>query len=215
MENKLIPKVFLWMTLGLLITFATGYVVALNEKMLLNIFTTGFYWVFIIAEFILVIVLSARVMKMKAVTAKICFLLYSFVSGLTFSSIFIAYDIMSIFYVFIIAAVVFAIFGAVGYFTSIDLTNLGSILLMGLIALIVCLIFNIFIGSEQFNLVLTIISLAIFVGFTAYDIQKIKRLGESSDLPEENLAIYGALELYLDYINIFLDILRLVGNSKD
>ena len=122
---------------------------------------------------------------------------------------------MSIFYVFIIAAVVFAIFGAVGYFTSIDLTNLGSILLMGLIALIVCLIFNIFIGSEQFNLVLTIISLAIFVGFTAYDIQKIKRLGESSDLPEENLAIYGALELYLDYINIFLDILRLVGNSKD
>ena len=211
MENKLIPKVFLWMTLGLLITFATGYVVALNEKMLLNIFTTGFYWVFIIAEFILVIVL----MKMKAVTAKICFLLYSFVSGLTFSSIFIAYDIMSIFYVFIIAAVVFAIFGAVGYFTSIDLTNLGSILLMGLIALIVCLIFNIFIGSEQFNLVLTIISLAIFVGFTAYDIQKIKRLGESSDLPEENLAIYGALELYLDYINIFLDILRLVGNSKD
>lgn len=152
---------------------------------------------------------------MKAVTAKICFLLYSFVSGLTFSSIFIAYDIMSIFYVFIIAAVVFAIFGAVGYFTSIDLTNLGSILLMGLIALIVCLIFNIFIGSEQFNLVLTIISLAIFVGFTAYDIQKIKRLGESSDLPEENLAIYGALELYLDYINIFLDILRLVGNSKD
>lgn len=215
MENKLIPKVFLWMTLGLLITFATGYVVALNEKMLLNIFTTGFYWVFIIAEFILVIVLSARVMKMKAVTAKICFLLYSFVSGLTFSSIFIAYDIMSIFYVFIIAAVVFAIFGAVGYFTSIDLTNLGSILLMGLIALIVCLIFNIFIGSEQFNFVLTIISLAIFVGFTAYDIQKIKRLGESSDLPEENLAIYGALELYLDYINIFLDILRLVGNSKD
>ena len=215
MENKLIPKVFLWMTLGLLITFATGYVVALNEKMLLNIFSTGFYWVFIIAEFILVIVLSARVMKMKAVTAKICFLLYSFVSGLTFSSIFIAYDIMSIFYVFIIAAVVFAIFGAVGYFTSIDLTNLGSILLMGLIALIVCLIFNIFIRSEQFNLVLTIISLAIFVGFTAYDIQKIKRLGESSDLPEENLAIYGALELYLDYINIFLDILRLVGNSKD
>ena len=215
MENKLIPKVFLWMTLGLLITFATGYVVALNEKMLLNIFSTGFYWVFIIAEFILVIVLSARVMKMKAVTAKICFLLYSFVSGLTFSSIFIAYDIMSIFYVFIIAAVVFAIFGAVGYFTSIDLTNLGSILLMGLIALIICLIFNIFIGSEQFNLVLTIISLAIFVGFTAYDIQKIKRLGEYSDLPEENLAIYGALELYLDYINIFLDILRLVGNSKD
>ncbi len=215
MENKLIPKVFLWMTLGLLITFATGYFVALNEKMLLNIFSTGFYWVFIIAEFILVIVLSSRITKMKSTTAKICFLLYSFVSGLTFSSIFIAYELMSIFYVFIIAAVVFAIFGAIGYFTEIDLTNLGSMLLMGLIALIVCMILNIFIGSEQFNFVLTIISLIIFIGFTAYDIQKIKRLSESSNLPEDNLAIYGALELYLDYINIFLDILKLVGESKD
>lgn len=86
---------------------------------------------------------------------------------------------------------------------------------MGLIALIVCMILNIFIGSEQFNFVLTIISLIIFIGFTAYDIQKIKRLSESSNLPEDNLAIYGALELYLDYINIFLDILKLVGESKD
>ena len=175
MENKLIPKVFLWMTLGLLITFATGYFVALNEKMLLNIFATGFYWVFIIAELVLVIILSSRITKMKSSTAKICFLLYSFVSGLTFSSIFVAYELMSIFYVFIIAAVVFAIFGAIGYFTEIDLTNLGSMLLMGLVALIVCMIVNIFIGSEQFNFVLTIISLIIFIGFTAYDIQKIKK----------------------------------------
>lgn len=215
MENKLIPKVFLWMTLGLLVTFATGYCVALNEKMLLNIFTTGFYWVFIIAELILVIVLSSRITKMKSSTAKICFILYSFVSGLTFSSIFVAYELMSIFYVFIIAAVVFAIFGAIGYFTEIDLTNLGSMLLMGLVALIVCMIVNIFIGSEQFNFVLTIISLIIFIGFTAYDIQKIKNISEDSSLPEDNLAIYGALELYLDYINIFLDILKLIGNSKD
>ncbi|MCI8394874.1 MAG: Bax inhibitor-1/YccA family protein [Bacilli bacterium] len=213
-ENKLIPKVLLWMTLGLFVTFATGYVVSLNDTMLLNIFTSGFYWVFIIAELILVIVLSARITKMKGTTAKICFILYAFISGLTFSSIFIVYELMSIFYVFLIAAIVFAIFAAIGYFTDLDLTNIGSLLLMGLVAVVICMIMNIFIGSEKFNLVLSIISIAIFIGFTAYDIQKIKRL-ENSGLPEENLAIYGALELYLDFINIFLDLLKLIGESKD
>lgn len=215
MENKLIPKVFLWMTLGLLVTFITGYCISLNEKMIMSIFTKGFYWVFIIAELALVIILSARISKMKSTTARICFLLYSFVSGLTFSSIFLIYNLMSIFYVFVIAAIIFAIFGVVGYFTNLDLTNIGSMLLMGLIGLVICMILNIFIGSEQFNFILTVISLIIFMGFTAYDVQKIKRLGENSSLPEDNLAIYGALELYLDYINIFLDLLKIIGNSND
>ena len=92
-------------------------------------------------------------MTMKPTTVRLCFLLYSFVSGLTFSSIFIAYELMSIFYVFIIAAIVFAIFGAIGYFTEIDLTKMGSILLMALIAIIICMVINIFVGSEQFDLI--------------------------------------------------------------
>ena len=215
MENKLIPKVFLWMTLGLLVTFVTGYVVSLNETMLVNIFSSGFYWVFLVAELILVFVLSAKVMSMKPTTVRLCFLLYSFVSGLTFSSIFIAYELMSIFYVFIIAAIVFAIFGAIGYFTDIDLTKMGSILLMALIAIIICMIINIFVGSEQFDFVISIISILIFILFTAYDVQKIKRLEEENEVPAENLAIYGALELYLDYINIFLHLLSILGESKD
>lgn len=214
MGSKLISKVFLWMTLGLLITFVTGYCVSLNEKMLISIFENDLYWLFLVAEFVLVLVLSARVMKMKPLTAKICFMLYSLVSGITFSSIFIAYNITSILYVFIIAAVVFAIFGAIGYFTNIDLTKLGSILFMALVAIIICLVINIFVASEKFDIVLTIISIIVFMGFTAYDVQKIKKL-EYSNIPEENLAIYGALELYLDYINIFFDLLRLFGNSDD
>lgn len=215
MENKVISKVFLWMTLGLLVTFATGYFVAVNENMVINIFSRGIHWVFMIVELILVFYLSARITKMSATSAKICFLLYSFVSGLTFSSIFIVYDLMSIFYVFIIAAIVFAIFGAIGYFTHLDLTKLGTFLLMALIAIIICMIINMFVSNEQFDLVISIISILVFIGFTAYDIQKVKLLGENSSIPEDNLAIYGALELYLDYINIFLNLLSIMGDSKD
>jgi len=215
MKNKLMSKVFLWMTLGLLVTFATGYFVASNEKMMLNIFTSGFHWAFIIVELILVFVLSARAAKMSGTSAKIFFLLYSFVSGLTFSSIFIVYDLMSIFYVFIIAAIIFAIFGAIGYFTNLDLTKIGTFLLMALVATIICMIINMFVVNEQFDLIISIISIVIFIGFTAYDVQKIKQLADDGGIEEDNLAIIGALELYLDYINIFLHLLSIIGDSKD
>lgn len=214
MESKLMPKVFMWMTLGLLVTFATGYFVSTNEKMLLNVFSSGMHWIFLVAELVLVFVLSAKAAKMSGTSAKICFLLYAFVSGLTFSSIFVVYNLMSIFYVFIIAAIVFALFAAIGHFTSLDLTKIGTFLLMGLIAIIICMIINMFVGSDQFDLVISIISILIFIGFTAYDVQKIKLLGES-DIPEENVAIIGALELYLDYINIFLHLLSIIGDAKD
>lgn len=214
MENKLISKVFLWMTLGLIVTFATGYFVSMNEMMIVNIFSSKIHWIFLVAELILVFYLSARVTKMSQTSAKIFFLLYSFVSGLTFSSIFIVYNLMSIFYVFIIAAIVFAIFAAIGYFTNLDLTKLGTYLLMALIAIIVCMIINIFISSAQFDLIISIVSILVFIGFTAYDIQRIKMLANSG-IPEENLAILGALELYLDYINIFLHLLSIFGDSKD
>ena len=124
---------------------------------------------------------------MNKTTAKIFFLLYSFISGLTFSSIFIIYDLMSIFYVFIIAAIIFAIFGAVGYFTNMDLTKISTFLLMGLIGVIICMIINMFIGNDQFDFIITIISLIVFIGFTAYDVQKIIRMAEIETIPEENL----------------------------
>lgn len=214
MDNKLMSKVFLWMTLGLIVTFASGYVVAMNEKMIMNIFASGIHWILMIVELILVIILSARVAKMNGTTAKIMFLIYSFVSGLTFSSVFIVYNLMSIFYVFIIAAIIFAIFGAIGYFTNLDLTKLGTFLLMGLVGIIICMIINMFVSSEQFDFVISVISIIIFIGFTAYDVQKIKLLSESN-IPEDNVAIIGALELYLDYINIFLHLLSIIGDTKD
>ncbi len=214
MEQKLIPKIFIWMTLGLLMTFLTGYGVSLSENMLISIFENNFYLFFIIAEIVLVILLSARLMKMKPTTAKICFLLYSFTSGLTFSSIFVAYELTSIIYIFLITAIVFAIFAAIGYFSKIDLTKMSSFLLMGLFAIIICSIINIFVANSSFESIVSIIAILIFIGFTAYDMQKLVRL-QDANLPEENLAIYGALELYLDYINIFLNLLSIFGSSKD
>ena len=179
-----------------------------------NVFNGIGYIIFIVLELALVIFLSARIFKMQPTTAKICFLLYSFVSGLTFSSIFVVYEITSIMYVFLIASVVFGILSLIGYTTKIDLTKLGNFCLFGLIAVIIVSIINIFISNSTLDLIISIVGLVLFLGITAYDIQKIKRL-ETSGLPLNNLAIYGALELYLDFINIFLHLLDLLGRDRD
>ena len=214
-NNQTLSKTFGWMFIGLLVTFLTGYVVSLNENMLYNIMSTWGMILCVVVELGLVIFLSARITKMQPTTAKISFLLYSFVSGLTFSSIFMVYSLNSIMYVFLITAVVFAIFAAIGAFTKIDLTKIGSYLLMALLAIIICTIANIFLNSTSFDLFLSIIIIIVFIGFTAYDVQRLKRLSGTGIINEENLAIYGALELYLDFINLFLELLRLFGSSHD
>lgn len=211
--NKTLSKVFTWMFIGLLITFLTGYYVSLNEFALARIFS-GYTYIFIaIIEFILVIYLSARITKMSPTTARICFLLYSFITGITFGAIFIVYEITSIIYTFLITAVVFGICALVGKTTKLDLTKMGSYLIIGLIGVIICSFVNIFLKSSGFEMLLSIITIIIFLGLTAYDIQKIKRL--EGIIPEENLPIYGALELYLDFINIFIELLRFFGKAND
>lgn len=215
MDNKIMSQSFIWMFVGLLVTFLTGFAVAHNEVMIVNIFKNSIYWILCIVELVLVIFLSAKVRSMGKNTARICFLLYSFVSGLTFSSVFVIYKLTSILYVFLLAAVIFLVFGLIGYFTKLDLTKLGTYLMMALFAAIICFVVNIFVGNETFDMVVSIICILIFIGFTAYDVQKIKNLAEDGDVPEENLAIVSALNLYLDYINIFLHLLSIIGNSRD
>lgn len=208
-------KTFGWMFIGLLVTFLTGYVISMNPNMLLNVMSTTGLILIVIIEFALVIFLSARITKMKPITAKISFLLYSFVSGLTFSSIFIAYEMSSIIFVFLITAILFAIMAAIGAFTKIDLTKVGTYLLIALFGVILCTIVNIFLNSSSLDLIISIVIILIFIGFTAYDVQKISRLSEMNLIAEDNLAIYGALELYLDYINLFLQLIRFFGNNND
>lgn len=213
-DNKLLSKSFLWMCIGLLVTFVTGFGVSMNGRMLENIFGGSGFWILIILEFVLVIVLSARVMKMNPTTAKICFILYSFVSGLTFSSIFVVYELTSIMMIFLVSAIIFGIMAFIGYTTKVDLSRVGFYLLMALLGVILVSIINIFLGNGTLEIIICIICLLLFIGITAYDVQKIRAL-ESTGLPEDNLAIYGALELYLDFINIFLQILELFAKNKD
>lgn len=213
MKNNLYSKMFMWMFVGLLITFLVGYYVSMNENMIYNIFATKFYWVIYIAEIVTVIVLSARILKMSKNGAIFGFLLYSFLSGLTFSSIFITFKMSSIIFIFLITALVFLIFALIGYFTKIDLTKLGTILFMGLIGILIASIINIFVQSQTFDLILVIIGIIVFIGYIAYDINKVKRL--EGQIDEDKLSIIGALELYLDFINLFIRLLQLFGKSKD
>ncbi len=212
-DKNIFSKVFFWMFIGLAITFGVGYYVSINENMLYNVFSK-YYILLIIVELVVVILLSARIRKMQPTTAKILFCLYSFITGLTFSSVFVLYNLMSIMYVFGVTAILFLIFALLGHFTKMDLTKIGVYLFMALLGIIICSIINIFIGSEGFDLGITIIALIIFIIYVAYDVQVIKR--NLYMIPnEDNLAIYGALELYLDFINIFLRLLQLFGKNDN
>ena len=211
MKNKLLSKVFLWMFVGLMLTFLTGYYVSCNEYTFYKIFSGSGYIIFTLLEFGLVIFLSARVHKMQPNNAKIVFMLYSIVSGITFSSIFVTYNIRSIIILFLVASLLFLIFALLGYFTKIDLEKIGTYLFMALIAVLICIVVNLFIGNSTFDIILSSICLLIFVGFTAYDIQKIKRLCNSSI--SDNIAIIGALELYLDFINIFVNLFNIFARK--
>lgn len=212
--NKIFSKVFLWMFIGLAITFGIAYYVSTNDNMVYNLFAGSKYLIFWILEFVVVLVLSARIHKLSSLTAKILFLLYSGLTGLTLSSIFILYDITSIVYVFAITSGLFLAFGLLGYFTNIDLTKFGTYLMMALFGIIIASIINLIIGSETFDYVLCILGIILFLGYTAYDIQVVKKNLYGIE-NEDNLVIYGALQLYLDFINLFLRLLQLFGKNRD
>lgn len=206
-------KVFLWMFLGLLLTFITGIYVSTNENILIFLFKNNGFIFAIIAEIITVIFLTARIKKMSPTTARISFLLYSFLTGLTFSSIFLVYQLSSIILIFLVASILFGIFALIGNYTKMDLTKFSTFLFMMLLGVIICIIINLFLNNSVFDIIISSISIIIFLGYTAYDIQRIKQLEDV--IEEDNLAIYGALQLYLDFINILLDLLNLFGRSRD
>lgn len=213
LRKKILPQVFGWMFLGLLITFVSAYVVSINTNMLINIYSGGFYWIFVIVELILAGVLSIRIGKMKGITATCLYLFYTFLTGLTLSLIFVAYEMASIIVIFLVTALLFGIFALIGKFTKIDLSKFGIYLFMGLVGILILYLINIFIANDTIDMIGCILGIIIFLGYVAYDIQRILR--SEGTLENRNLAIIGAFSLYLDFINIFIDLLNLFGNSKD
>lgn len=213
--SVLMRKVYVWMTLALVITGFTAYGVATSPGIQQAIFTNQIvFWGLIIAEFAMVIGVSAAINRLSLATATLMFILYSVINGALLSSIFLIYTASSISTVFFITAGTFATMALIGYTTKTDLSSIGKYLFMALIGLIIATFVNFFIKSSGFDYVLSYIGVLIFVGLTAYDSQKIKQmLLQAPDAGEgaQKIALLGALSLYLDFINLFLYLLRIFG----
>lgn len=215
----LMRKVYLWMTFALIITALTAYYVATSETLLMAILTNNaLFWGLIIVEFALVFGISAAINKISLTMATLLFVLYSAVNGATLSFILMLYTASSVVSVFLITAGTFAAMAAYGYFTKTDLMSWGKYLVMALIGLIIATIVNIFTQSSGFQMLLNYAGVLIFVGLTAYDSQKIKlMLLQATDTGEgaQKIALLGALSLYLDFINLFIYLLRIFGTRRD
>lgn len=205
------------MTAALAITGITAMAVSNSYAMQQFIFGSRFmFFGLIIAELALVWYVSARIQSLSFTTATGLFMLYSFINGLTLSVIFLAYTTTSIASTFFVTAGTFGAMSLYGYFTKKDLTSLGNLLFMLLIGLIIATVVNIFWANSTLYWITTYAGIFIFVGLTAYDTQKIKRLLSGQEITEESqkMALLGALSLYLDFINLFLYLLRIFGDRK-
>ncbi|PIQ15416.1 MAG: hypothetical protein COW67_08565 [Flavobacteriales bacterium CG18_big_fil_WC_8_21_14_2_50_32_9] len=164
-----------------------------------------------------VLLMSFGFQKLSSMAMVILFIIYSAIMGISLSTIFLVYSLGSIFMTFFITAGTFGIMAFVGYTTKTDLTKFGSILMMGLIGIIIASVVNMFMGSETMDYIISILGVLIFTGLTAYDVQKLKRIGSGVEFGTEEtnkLAVMGALTLYLDFINLFLFLLRFLGDRK-
>ncbi len=211
-------RVYNWMAIALLLTGVVAYYVAGSESMMQAIVGNRIlFFGLIIGELFLVGYISRMVHKISASTATMLFILYAVLNGLTLSVLFMVYTSASISSTFLITAGTFGAMSAYGYFTKKDLTKIGNLAMMALIGIIIASVVNIFMRSEMMHWIITYLGVAIFVGLTAYDTQKLKTIANRGFDNGENMeksAILGALTLYLDFINLFIFLLRIFGDRK-
>ncbi len=211
-------KVYNWMALALFVTGIVAYITATTPQMINYIVSSKLlFYGLILGELGLVIYLTAAIRKMSQTTAIASFLIYSVLNGLTLSVIFLVYTTSSISTTFFVTAGTFAAMSFYGYTTKKDLTSIGNMAFMALIGIIIASIVNFFLKSEMMYWIITYLGVAIFVGLTAYDTQKLKEIGSRGFSDQENMekmSVLGALTLYLDFINLFLFLLRILGDRK-
>lgn len=217
-QQAFLSRVYGWMMLGLLLTAGTALYTVSNEALLQIVFGSKLtFYGLVFAQLGMVVYLSVRVQKMRSATAIGVFLAYSVLTGVTLSSIFLLYTAGSIASTFLTAALMFGAMAAYGYFTKRDLTGVGSFMMMGLVGMVIASLVNLFIGSENVSWIVSFIGVIVFTGLTAYDTQKMKAMAyvmtEGNEAAVKG-AILGALTLYLDFINLFLSLLRLFGDRK-
>jgi FtsH-binding integral membrane protein len=216
-------SVFAWMSLALTITAITSYLFGTNIELLrLLVSETGgfsiFGWVVLLAPIGFVLAMSFAFQRLSYPLLVVFFMAYALFTGMSLSFIFVIYTMGSIASTFLIAAGMFGAMAVVGYTTKTDLTSFGKIMMMGLIGILIASLVNFFLKSDAMSYVISTIGVLVFTGLTAYDVQKLKRIGagiEYGNQMASKLSIMGALSLYLDFINIFLYLLRLFGSRRD
>lgn len=215
--SRIMERVFLMMTVGLVITGITSLLVISIPEVLRFALTTLPIWA--IAELVLVIVFSLNINKMGANACRASFVVYAIVNGITLSTIFLMYEMTSICSTFFITAGMFICAAAYGKATKCDLSKLGNVLLMALWGIIIAGIVNIFIMNNMLGFIISVVGVVIFTGLTAYDVQKIKEYSNSLNMEDEDFSTrvvtWGALSLYLDFINLFLKLLKLFGKRRN
>ncbi|MCX6273305.1 MAG: Bax inhibitor-1/YccA family protein [Bacteroidetes bacterium] len=221
MAKTFIAHVFSWMFFALTVTAVTSFLFASSPSLLGMLRTptgmTFLGWVVLLAPLGFVLLMSAGFRKLSAPVMTLLFIAFSVLLGMSLSFIFIAYTMSSIFLTFAITAGMFGTMAIAGYTTQIDLTRFGSLMMMGLVGLIIATVVNMFMKSDSMQYIISFIGVIVFTGLTGYDVQKLKRIGSGVDYGTDatrKLTIMGALTLYLDFINLFLFLLRFFGNRR-
>lgn len=218
-QTALFRSVYLWMTLALVITGFVAMYVAKSYALISMIAQNSImFWGILIAELGLVMYMSARINRISFTTATLLFIAYSVLNGVTMSILFMVYTLSSIATTFFVTAGTFGAMALFGYVTKKDLTRIGSLCIMGVIGLIIASVVNLFLQNSMMDMIISYVGVLLFVGLTAYDSQKIKQLlgGDDIEVNEttQKIALMGALTLYLDFINLFIYLLRILGDRK-
>ena len=216
--RKFIARVYGWMAVALVLSVASAFFAAITPAVYNFLWSgrhIGFY-VLVAVEILLVVILSATLQKMPVGFAGLLFVLYSIVNGMTLSAIFLVFEIKSIYIVFLISAGMFFAMSMYGRYTKQDLNSAGRYLMMAVFGLVILAVVNLLLKSSVLQWIISLVTLIVFIGLTAYDTNKIVRASELADGSEvfKKAAIYGALELYLDFLNIFLSLLNLFGKKR-
>ena len=216
-QASVFRQMYIWMTLALAITGITALVVSNNDRIMYELLSNrALFWGLMIAEIVLVIFLAARVQKMSLGAATIAFIIYSVLNGVCMSVLFLVYTSESIASTFFITAGTFGITSLYGFVTKKDLSSWRNLLVMALIGLIIASIVNIFLENSTMYWIISYAGVIIVVGLTAYDTNRFKKIIYSNDVTEMSYkyALLGALELYLDFVNMFIYLLRILGDRR-
>ena len=216
--TEYVNKTFIWMFLGLLLTFAVAYFGYASAMILYVFYNPAIFYALLIGEVIAVLVLSARLHSMSITTAKILFILYAVINGISFSALFLTFNAGTLIYTFGLTSMFFGVMGLYGFTSKRDLSGIRPLLMGGLVFLLIVSILSIFFNFSAYETMICIVGIAVFLAFTAYDMQKVKALHNAYACDPEMAAkssIYAALQIYLDFINLFIYILRFVSRKKD